>query len=106
MTKSDIKKLNDGIAAILTTAEKTLEAVPILFDSRARDEEEKNLYNAIAQSLPDLRKDITFLSDLSFSDSLDSKFDLSVMIDTVRELSDRYVALKVLVNDVSFDLPP
>lgn len=100
MTKSDIKKLNDGITAILTAAEKTLEVVPILFDSRARDEEEKNLYTTIAQNLPDLREDIAFLSALTFADSLDSKFDLSVMIDIVRELSDRYVALKVLVKDL------
>lgn len=100
MNRQDIQKLNTTLYRIQEATARTLELVPILFDSRARDEGEKRLYTKIADEFPELREAVTFLSTLSFSDFVDDKYSLSYMISLVRELSDRFVALKVLVNDL------
>ena len=100
MTKQDIKTIDNAIFKIQEATENTLETVPSLFDSRARDEGERTLYTKIADNLPDLRKDVAALSALKFSDKVDDKYSISYMIDIVKELSDRFVALKVLLNDL------
>lgn len=89
MTKQDIKTIDNAIFKIQEATENTLETVPILFDSRARDEEEKSLYVKIAEDFPDLREDVAALSTLKFSDKVDDKYSISYMIDIVKELSDR-----------------
>ncbi len=100
MTHSDIQKLDNTICKIQEATAKNLEVLPVLFGSRARDEEEKRFYTKIAEELPDLREDVSFLTTLSFSDSVDDKYFLSYMIGLAQELSDRFIALKVLVDDL------
>lgn len=100
MNRQGISTIDNIICRLQEATANTLETVAILFDSRARDEEEKRLYLKIADDLPDLRKDVAALSALKFSDKVDDKYSISYMIDIVKELSDRFVALKVLLNDL------
>ena len=100
MDRQDISTIDNIIYRLQEATANTLEIVPILFDSRARDEEEKRLYLKIADDIPDLREDGAALSTLNFSDKVDDKYSISYMIDIVKELSDRFVALKVLLHDL------
>ena len=100
MTHSDIQKIDNSVCKIQEATAKTLKLLPGLFDSRARDEVEKHLYTKIVEELPDLREEVSFLTTLSFSDSVDDRYNLSYMIGLAQELSDRFIALKVLVNDL------
>lgn len=100
MKHSDIQKLDNTIYKIQETTARTLELLPVLFDSRARDEAEKSFYTKLAEELPDLREDVAAISGLSFSANIDDKYSISYMIGLAQELSDRFIALKVLINDL------
>lgn len=100
MTYQEIKKLDSLINSIQENTVKVLESYPSLFDSRARNEQERGFFISLAANCPDILGEAEFVRTLTYPDSTDNRYDLSFMAKLVRELSDRYVTLKVLVNDL------
>ena len=100
MTRSDIKKLTDIAYTALDVAEEVAATAPIFFFSHARNEEERNNYKAIAEHLPNIIDEVKAIEDIKYSQHDDDHFSISSALDTIKELSERLIGLKVLLNDL------